>query len=143
MGGRVGGVNEEVIHVNDKPFFCNHVAKRVVHEALEGGGGISETKEHHGWFEESLIGDKGGFPLMPVLDSDIIIPPSNVEFGEDFHPLEFINEVRNEWEGVCVADSVFVNVAIVLARSKTTVFLLDEEERRHLWGIGGADFASF
>ena len=89
------------------------------------------------------MGEEGGFPLVPVLDSDIIVPPSNVEFGEDFCPLEFIDEVGNEWEGVCVANSVFINVAIVLARSKTTIFLLDEEERGCLWGVGGADFASF
>ena len=50
---------------------------------LEGGGGISETKEHHGWFNESLMGDEGSFPLMPVLDSDIIVSLLNIEFGED------------------------------------------------------------
>ena len=48
MGGWIRGVNEKVIHLNDEPFFCDHVMKEVIHEALEGGGGISETKEHHG-----------------------------------------------------------------------------------------------
>ena len=108
---------------------------------LESGGGIGETKEHHSWFKESFMGDKGGFPLMPVFDSDIIVPPSNIKFGEDFCPLEFIDEVGNEWERVCIMDSVFVNIAIVLAGSKTTVFLLDKEERGCLWRVGGADFA--
>ena len=53
----------------------------------------------------------------------------------------FINKVRNEWERVCVTDSVFVDVAIVLAGSKATILLLDEEDRGCLWGVGGTDFA--
>ena len=90
MGGQVGGVNEEIIHVNDKPSFCDHVAKGVIHEALESGRGIGETKEHHDWFKESFMCDEGSFPLMPIFDSDIIVSPSNVELGEDFCLLEFI-----------------------------------------------------
>ena len=85
--------------------------------------------------------DEGGFPLMPVLDLDIIVPPSNVEFSEDFHPLELINKVGNEWKGICITDSVFVNVAIVLVGSEATVFLLDKEERGCLWRVRGTDFA--
>ena len=141
MGGGVGRVDEEIIHVNDKPSFCNHVMKGIIHEVLEGGRGISETKEHYGWFEESLMGDKGSFPLMFILDSDIIISPLDIKFGEDFCPLEFIDKIRNEWKGVCIMDSVFVNVAVVMARAKATIFLLDEEEGGCLWGVGGADFA--
>ena len=141
MGGRVGEVNEEIIHINDKSSFCDHVAKGVIHEVLESGRGISETEEHHSWFEESFMGDKGGFPLMPVFDLDIIVPPSDIEFGEDFCPLEFINKVRNEWERVCATDRMFVNVVIVLAGLKATILLFDKEERGCLWGVGGADFA--
>ena len=143
MGGWVGGVNKEIVHVDDEPSFCNHVTKGVIHEVLESGGGIGETKEHYGWFEESFMCDKGSFPLMPVFDLDIIVSPLNVKLGEDFHPLEFIDKVRNEGERVCVMDSVFVNIVIVLTGSKATIFLLDEEERGHLWEVRGADFASF
>ena len=142
MDGWVGGINKKIVHVNDKPSFCNHIAKEVIHEALESGRGIGETKEHHGWFEESLICDKGGFPLMSIFDSDIIVSPSNVKLGEDFCPLEFIDKVGNEGKRVCITDSVFVNIAIVLTGSKATVLLFDEEERGCLWGVRGVDFAS-
>ena len=142
MGGRVRRVDEEIIHVNDKPSFCNHVAKGIIHKVLEDGRGISETKEHHSWFEESLMGNEDGFPLMSILDLDVIVPPLDIKFGEDFHPLEFIDEIGNEWKGVCVMDSVFINIAVVLARAKAIIFLLDEKEGECLWGVGGADFAS-
>ena len=141
MGGCVGGINEEVVHVYDKPSFCDHIAKGVIHEVLESGGGIGETKEHYGWFEESFMCDKGSFPLMPVFDLDIIVSPLNVKLGEDFHPLEFIDKVGNKGKRVCITDSVFINVAIVLAGSKATILLLDEEDRGCLWGVGGTDFA--
>ena len=87
------------------------------------------------------MGDEGGFSLMPIFDSDIVVSPSHVEFGEDFHPLELIDEVRNEWKRVCIMDSVFVNIVIVLAGLKATVLLFDEEERGCLWRVRGADFA--
>ena len=78
------------------------------------------------------MGDEGGFPLMFILDADVIVSPSDIKFDENFCPLEIIDEIRNEWKGVCIMDSVFVNVAVVLARAKATIFLLDEGEGGHL-----------
>ena len=138
MGGHVGGINEEVIHVNDKPSFCDHIMKGVVHEALESGGGNGKTEEHHSGFKESLMGDEGSFPLMSIFDSDIIVSPSDIKLGEDFHPLEFINEVGNEGRRVCITDSVFIDVAIVLTGSGATVLLFDEREC--LWRVNFAGF---
>ena len=83
MEGGVGGIDEEIIHVNYEPSFSNHVAEGVVHESLKGGGGVGEAEEHYGWFKESLVGDEGCLPLMAVLDSHIVVPPSYVELGED------------------------------------------------------------
>ena len=87
------------------------------------------------------MGNKGSFPLMSVFDLDIIVSPSDVELGEDFRPLEFINKVRNEGERVCVMDDMFVDVVIVLTGSEAAVFLFDKEERERLWGVRGANFA--
>ena len=142
MGGCIRGINEKVVHVYDKPSFCDHIAKGVIHEVLESGGGIGEAEEHYSGLEESLMGDEGSFPLMSIFDLDILISPLDVKLGEDFCPLEFIDEVRDEGKRVCIMDSVFVNVAIVLTGSEASIFLFDEEERGCLWGIRGANFAS-
>ena len=143
MGGCVGGINEEVVHVYDKPSFCDHIAKGVIHEVLESGGGIGEAKEHYSGLKESLMGDKGSFPLMSIFDSDIIVFPLDVELGEDFHPLEFIDEVRNEGKRVCVTDSVFVDIAVVLTGLEATILLFDKKERGCLWEVRWANFAGF
>ena len=83
MEGGVGGVDEEIIHVDNEPSFGNHIAEGVVHESLKGSGGVGEAKEHYGGFKESSVGDEGCLPLMTILDSYIVIPPSYVELGED------------------------------------------------------------
>ena len=83
MEGGVGGVDEEIIHIDDEPSFGDHVAEGVVHESLKGSGGIGEPEEHHGRFEESFVSDEGCFPLVTVLDSYIVVPPLNVELCED------------------------------------------------------------
>ena len=83
MEGSVGGVDEEIIHVDYEPSFGNHVAEGVVHESLEGSGGVGEAEEHYGGFEESFVGDEGCLPLMTVFDSYIVILPPYVELGED------------------------------------------------------------
>jgi len=63
----IGGEDKEVVHVNDKPSFGNHVSKRVIHESLECGGGVGEAKEHNGGFEETFVGNEGSFPLVSIL----------------------------------------------------------------------------
>ena len=93
MGGSVGGEDEEVIHVDDKPSFCDHVPEGVIHESLESGRGVGEAKEHDCWFEEAFVSDKGCFPLVSVFDADVVVAPSNIEFCEDFSVPEFIDEV--------------------------------------------------
>jgi len=95
MGGGVGGEDKEVVHVDDEPSFRDHISEGVVHESLEGGGGVGETKEHDSGFEEAFMGDEGGFPLVSIFDADIVVAPSNIELGEDFGISEFINEVRD------------------------------------------------
>ena len=142
MGDRIGRVDKEVIHVDNEPSFCDHIAKGVIHELLKGGRGIGETEEHYSWFEESFMSDKSSFPLMPVLDLDVVISPLDIKFGEDLCPLEFIDEVGNEWKGVCITDCVFINVVVILTRAEATILFFNEEEGRCLWGVEKADLAS-
>ena len=84
MEGSVGGIDEEVIHIDDKPTFGNHVMEGVIHKLLESSGGVSESKEHNCGFEQSLVGNEGCLPLVTILDSHIVVSPTNVELGEDF-----------------------------------------------------------
>ena len=87
------GVDEEVIYVDDKPSFCNHIPERVRHELLESGGRVGHAEEHNSGFIESPVGNESGFPLVSLLDSDVVISPSYIKLGEDLGIFEFVDEV--------------------------------------------------
>ena len=84
MEGGIGGEDEEVVHIDDKPSLGNHVAEGIIHESLEDGGGVSESEEHDRRFEQSFVGDEGHLPLVTILDPYIVVSPMNVELGENF-----------------------------------------------------------
>ena len=128
MEGGVGGVDKEVILIDDEPSFSNHVVEGVIHEAMEGSGGVGEPEEHYGGFKESFMGDKGCFPLVTIFDLYVVVSPPNVEFGEDFGVLQLVYKVRDEGKGVSVANGVFIDIAVVLAGAESTIFLFDEKE---------------
>ena len=135
MGGDVRRIDKKIVHIDNEPSFCDHIMEGVVHELLEGGGGVGKTKEHYSWFKKSFVGDKGDFPLVSILDLDIVISPVNIEFGEDFRSLEFVDKVRDEGEGVCVMYCVLIDVVIVLTGIKTTILLFNKKEGGCLWGV--------
>jgi hypothetical protein len=60
----------------------------LIHYSLKGGRTIGETKVHHEWLKEASIFVEGFFPLIALLDMDIIISPVHVELGEMVHILE-------------------------------------------------------
>ena len=51
MDGFVRGEDEEVIYIDDKPSFSNHVSEGIIHEVLENGRGVVEVKKHDTGFE--------------------------------------------------------------------------------------------
>ena len=128
MGFWIGGGNKEVVHINDKLTFSNHVLEGVIHESLEHGRGVAETKEYNHGFEESFMGDGGRFPLVTILDMDIVVSPTNVELSKVASVFQLVHEVRDEGKGVGVTSDVFVEVSVVLAGAEFTIFLLNKEE---------------
>ena len=128
------GVDSHVIHVDLKPLFCEHICEDMVHESLEGGGSVVESKEHDGGFKESHGGNESGFPLIFLPDANVVISPTNVEFGEQGGFLHVIDEFQNEGEWIGISDSVGVQVAVILTWAKGSVLLWYKEEGG---GLGG------
>ena len=63
----------------------------MVHVGLEGGRRIAESEEHNGWLIEPKRGGEGCLPSVFQSDEDVVVSPSDVEFGEDFAVFEFIH----------------------------------------------------
>ena len=74
-------------------------------------------KKHYCGFEKSSIGFEGSFPVISVLDPNIIISPSYVKFSEIFGSLNFVHQFRNQRKGISVFDCPFVQIAVVLTGS--------------------------
>ena len=75
-------MDTKIIHVDLQPFFSEHVSEDMVHECLECGGGVIESEEHDSGFEESHGSYEGSFPLVLLSNADVVVSPTNVEFGE-------------------------------------------------------------
>ena len=108
VGFFVRGEDKEVIHINDKPSFSDHIAERVIHEPLERGRGVGKPEEHYCRFEEAFVCDEGGLPLVAILDADVVVSPLDVKLSKQFGVLEFVNEVGDEGKWIGVAGGMFV-----------------------------------
>ena len=87
------------------------------------------------------MGNEGHFPLISVLDVDIVVLPSNIKLGEVLCIFKFVNEVRDKRKRIGVLDGVFIQIMIVLAGAKFPILLLDKEERGGLGRIRGMDLS--
>ena len=130
------GVNPEVVHVDLKPMFGDHVCKDMVHEGLESRWSIAEPKEHDGRFKESKRSDERSFPLVFFMNANVIKSPSDVELSEDRGVLHVVNQFGDKRQGVGIADIMGVQVSIVLARTERAIFLCYKEKGSGLWGFG-------
>src|SRR5882724_7341998 len=74
--------NEDVIHVDDYNSFVDELSEDVIHHHLECRWAVSETKEHGKKFEQASVCPKGHLPLVSILDSHVVVSPSDVQFGE-------------------------------------------------------------
>ena len=136
-------MNEHVIHVYGEPSFSQFFLEDGVHHGLEGCRGVSESKEHYVWFEQSLIGDEGCFPLVSVFDSDVVVAPSDVELREEFCSFYSRDKLGDEWEWVAVLYCPFINLPIVLHWPELSVFLFDKEEGRCVGAFRRFDVSLF
>ena len=82
MGGKVGGVDEDVIEV-DHNTHVQHVNIDAIDKVLECGGGISETKRHYQPLEGAIAGTEGGLPFVSISDADQMICILEIELGVD------------------------------------------------------------
>ena len=87
----------------------------MIHESLEHGGGIAESKEHDGRFEQSHWSDEGSLPLVFFSDANVVVSPANIKLGEQGGFFHVINKFWNKGERVGISDSVGVQVVVVLA----------------------------
>ena len=127
----------QVVHIDLEPSLGDHVSEDMIHEHLKSQRGIAETKEHYNGFKEAERSDEFCFPLVFLLNANVVIAPSNIKLGEQCGVLHIIDQLRDEGERISVANSVGVEISIILAWSQGSVLLGHKEKRRGLWGFRG------
>ena len=85
-------MDAEIIDIDLEPTFSDHVGENAVHKRLKSGGTVAKSKEHYGRFEKAKGRDKCALPLILFLDSNVVISPSHVKFGEQGGILHVVNE---------------------------------------------------
>jgi hypothetical protein len=81
---------------------------------LEGCGGVTESEEHHRWFEESSFCFEGSFPLIFFDDGAIVVSPSYVELGKPFLSSKLVDDILYEQERILAWYCPFVELSVVL-----------------------------
>src|SRR6266403_1107929 len=76
-------MNSDIVHVYRQPTLRYLGSEDGIHHHLEGGRGVCEAKEHDCRFEQSFWGKESGFPFVAFFNTDVIIPPSNVDFCKE------------------------------------------------------------
>ncbi len=83
--------HKDVVHVNTDNSLPYQVREDVVHHRLERRRTVCESEEHHKRLEQSPVRPECGFPLVALLDPDIVVSPPDVQLSEVPGTLESLN----------------------------------------------------
>ena len=112
-------VYQDIVHIDRHISFINEVLEDVIHHGLEGGQAVGEAEEHHQGFKEAPICSEGGFPLVSLLDSYIVVSPTYVQFREvsGLGVRNPVDNVRYEGQQVGVLHRHCIELSVVLDKS--------------------------
>ena len=105
----------QVVHIDLEPSLNDHVSEDMIHERLKSWRSITKAKEHDSGFEEAERSDECRFPLVFLLNANVVITPSNIKLHEQCGVLHIVDQLRNEGERIPVVNGVGIEVSIILA----------------------------
>jgi hypothetical protein len=98
-------------------------AEDMVHEALKGGGGVTQPKGHEQKLVVALMSAKGRLRNVSLFHMDLVIARAKIKFGEELGTTQFIQEVINDQDGKFVFDGEFIEGTEFRTHSPRTFFL--------------------
>jgi hypothetical protein len=101
----------------------------MIHEALEGGGGITQAKGHDQKLIVALMSSKGSLGNIYLFHTYLVVAQMKIQFSEELGATQFIQEVINDRNGEFVFDGKFVEGTEVRTHSPRTFFLQDHDQR--------------
>jgi hypothetical protein len=71
----------------------------MIHEALEGGGGITQAKGHDQKLIVALMSSKGRLGNVCLFHMYLVIAQAKIKFSKELGATQFIQEVINDRNG--------------------------------------------
>jgi hypothetical protein len=92
----------------------------MIHEDLEGGGGITQAKGHDQKLIVALMSSKGSLGNVCLFHTYLLVAQMKIKFSEELGASQFIQEVINDMNGELVFDAKFVEGTEVKTHSPRT-----------------------
>jgi hypothetical protein len=89
--------------------------------------GVAHAKGHHQEFEQSLMRVKGDLLHIIRMHQHLVVPGAHVKLGEEYRPVELIQQFFDDWNRELIFDCLVVEPAVVDSHTPRFVLLLDEE----------------
>jgi hypothetical protein len=111
----------------------------MIHEALEGGGGITQAKGNDQKLIVAFMSSKGSLRNVCLFHTYLVVARMKIKFSKELGTTQFIQEVINEMNGKFVFNGEFVEGAEVRTHEPRTLFLQDHDHRRRVGACTRAD----
>jgi len=104
----------------------------MIHQALEGGGGITQAKGHDQKLIVDLMSSKGSLGNVFLFHMYLVIAQTKIKFSKELGATQFIQEAINDKNGKFIFNGRFVEGTKVRTHFPRTFFLQDHEHMRIL-----------
>jgi hypothetical protein len=113
--------------------------KDMIHEALEGGGGITQAKRHDRKHIVTLMSVKGSLGYVRFLHTYLVVSRVEIKFSEVLSTTHLIQEIINYKNGKIVLDGEFIEGIKFRTHAPSTFFLKYHDHRGRIRDGIGAD----
>jgi hypothetical protein len=111
------------------------VLEESAHGSTEGAGGVVHPEWHSSGLKQSKGGFEGSLPLIFLLNVYVVETPSQICFGENFLPLELVNDATDQGQWVDIPYSPSIEHSVVNDRAELAVFFGVEKDRGCIGGV--------
>jgi hypothetical protein len=113
----------------------------MIHEALEGGEGITQAKGHDQKLIVGLISSKESLGNACLFHTYLVVARMKIKFSKELGATQFIQEVINDRNGKFVFNGKFVEGMEVRTHYPRTLFIQDHDHKRIVGALTREDNA--
>ena len=115
-------MSNEIIEISlDNP---RDIMKCIRHGSLKSGSNVFKAERHFPIREGAPRANEGGLMLVFRLDLDLIVPRESIHKGEYFISNEIIQDLINEWCGIVIFRTRFIQILKISIDSYCTFFFV-------------------